>query len=93
VRAKTAAWKEELSKIPELENPGKSGRDFAEAFAVVKKRRRRLTDDTSLQCAIHRWLGHGHFDVPICSGKLFCRGGLAEMAGEGKTLVATLRSI
>src|ERR1700750_412752 len=45
LRAKTAAWKEELSNIPELENQWKKLDEILpEAFAVVKNAARRLKD-------------------------------------------------
>src|SRR2546422_10173466 len=45
LRAKTAAWKEELGKIPELEDQWRRLDDILpEAFAVVKNAARRLKD-------------------------------------------------
>src|SRR4030095_13390778 len=45
LRAKTGAWKEELSKIPELEDQWKKvGEIFPEAVAVVKNAARRLKE-------------------------------------------------
>src|SRR5205807_3318391 len=45
LRAKTVAWKEELAKIPELEEQwGKLDEILPEAFAVVKNAARRLKD-------------------------------------------------
>src|SRR5438270_11835072 len=45
LRAKTAAWKEELAKIPDLEDQWRRlDVILPEAFAVVKNAARRLTD-------------------------------------------------
>ncbi|PYL69057.1 MAG: hypothetical protein DMF22_11925, partial [Verrucomicrobia bacterium] len=45
LRAKTAIWKEELAKIPELEDQWKRLDEILpEAFAVVKNAARRLKD-------------------------------------------------
>src|SRR5205814_4452999 len=45
LRAKTAAWKEELTKIPELEEQWKRvGEILPEAFALVKKAARRVEE-------------------------------------------------
>src|SRR5260370_15765192 len=45
LRAKTAAWKEELAKIPALEDQWKRLEEIlAEAFPGVKNPARRLTD-------------------------------------------------
>src|SRR6201989_1880479 len=94
LRAKTAAWKEELSNIPELEDQWKRLDEILpEAFAVVKNAARRLRDrqhsftvcDQPLKWAMV------NFDVQLLGGIVLHRGRIAEMAtGEGKTLVATL---
>src|ERR1044072_8252644 len=45
LRTKTAAWKEEFSKVPALEEQwGKLGEILPEAFAVVKNAARRLKE-------------------------------------------------
>src|SRR5438034_1327815 len=45
LRAKTAAWKEELSRIPEIEDQWRRLDEILpEAFAVVKNGARRLTE-------------------------------------------------
>jgi preprotein translocase subunit SecA len=94
LRAKTAAWKEEFSKIPELENQWKKLDEILpEAFAVVKNAARRLKDrqHTFTVCDQPMVWDMVHFDVQLLGGVVLHRGRIAEMAtGEGKTLVATL---
>src|SRR4030081_2415865 len=94
LRAKTAAWKEELSKIPELENQWKKLDEILpEAFAVVKNAARRLKgrQHTFTVCDQPMVWDMVHFDVQLLGGVVLHRGRIAEMAtGEGKTLVATL---
>src|SRR5256884_2065735 len=94
LRAKTAAWKEELSKIPELENQWKKLDEILpEAFAVVKNAARRLKDrqHTFTVCDQPMTWDMVHFDVQLLGGMVLHRGKIGEMAtGEGKTLVATL---
>ncbi|HEU0275005.1 MAG TPA: preprotein translocase subunit SecA [Candidatus Udaeobacter sp.] len=94
LRAKTAAWKEELSKIPELEDQWKKLDEILpEAFAVVKNGARRLKDQQSsfTVCDQPMVWDMVHFDVQLLGGIVLHRGRIAEMAtGEGKTLVATL---
>src|SRR5204862_6016748 len=94
LRAKTAIWKEELAKIPELEDQWKRLDEILpEAFAVVKNAARRLKDR---QHSFTVWdqpmtWDMVHFDVQLLGGVVLHRGRIAEMAtGEGKTLVATL---
>src|SRR5215475_4383315 len=86
LRSKTAVWKEEFSKIPELEDQWKKvGEILPEAFAVVKNAARRLKErqHSFTVCDQPMVWDMVHFDVH--------RGRIAEMAtGEGKTLVATL---
>jgi preprotein translocase subunit SecA len=92
LRDKTAAWKDELSKIEDNDELAKRLDEILpEAFAVVKNACRRLMNTTVSV--------RGHdlpwemipFDVQLIGGIGLHRGKIAEMAtGEGKTLVATL---
>jgi len=92
LRAKTAAWKDEFSKISDKgELAQKLNEILPEAFAVVKNACRRLCGQ---EIAVR-----GHplkwemipFDVQLIGGIGLHNGKIAEMAtGEGKTLVATL---
>ncbi len=92
LRAKTAAWKAEISAI---ENPDEQQRRLdellPEAFAVVKNTARRLCGRTiSIVDHPMTW-NMVHFDVQLIGGMVLHKGRIAEMAtGEGKTLVATL---
>ena len=94
LRAKTAAWKEELAKIPDIEEQWKRLDEILpEAFAVVKNAARRLTErkQTFTVCDQPMTWNMVHFDVQLIGGMVLHRGRIAEMAtGEGKTLVATL---
>src|SRR5213594_1892278 len=94
LRAKTAAWKEELTKIPELEDQWKKLDEILpEAFAIVKNAARRLKDrqHSFTVCDQPMTWDMVHFDVQLLGGIVLHRGRIAEMAtGEGKTLVATL---
>src|ERR1044071_5144702 len=94
LRAKTAAWKEELSKIPELQDQWKKLDEILpEAFAVVKNAARRLKErqHAFTVCDQPMVWDMVHFDVQLLGGIVLHRGRIAEMAtGEGKTLVATL---
>src|SRR5258705_478509 len=94
LRAKTAAWKEEFSKIPELEDQWKKVDEIRpEAFAVVKNAARRLKErqHSFTVCDQPMVWDMVHFDVQLLGGIVLHRGRIAEMAtGEGKTLVATL---
>ncbi len=94
LRAKTGAWKEELSKIPALDGQWKKLDEILpEAFAVVKNAARRLKDrqHTFTVCDQPMVWDMVHFDVQLLGGIVLHRGRIAEMAtGEGKTLVATL---
>ena len=94
LRAKTEAWKEELSKIPDLQDQWKKLDEILpEAFAVVKNAARRLKDrqHTFTVCDQPMTWDMVHFDVQLLGGIVLHRGRIAEMAtGEGKTLVATL---
>src|SRR6266699_1606023 len=94
LRAKTAAWKEEFAKIPELQDQwNRLSEILPEAFAVVKNAARRLKDrqHTFTVCDQPMTWDMVHFDVQLLGGVVLHRGRIAEMAtGEGKTLVATL---
>ena len=94
LRAKTAAWKEELAKISDPEAQWNGLNEILpEAFAVVKNAARRLTDRKAsfTVCDQPMTWNMVHFDVQLVGGMVLHRGRIAEMAtGEGKTLVATL---
>jgi preprotein translocase subunit SecA len=94
LRAKTAAWKEELAKIGDIEEQWTRLEGILpEAFAVVKNAARRLTErkETFTVCDQPMTWNMVHFDVQLIGGMVLHRGRIAEMAtGEGKTLVATL---
>jgi preprotein translocase subunit SecA len=94
LRAKTAAWKQELSAITELPDQWKKLDEILpEAFAVVKNAARRLTErEHSFEvCDQPMTWNMVHFDVQLIGGMVLHRSRIAEMAtGEGKTLVATL---
>src|SRR3989442_9364511 len=93
LRAKKAAWKEEFSKIPELEDQWKKLNEILpEAFAIVKNAARRLKErqHTFTVCDQPMVWDMVHFDVQLLGGIVLHRDRIAEMAtGEGKTLVAT----
>ena len=94
LRDKTAAWKDELSKIEDkAELAQKLEEILPEAFAVVKNACRRLTErKTDVIVREHplRW-EMIPFDVQLIGGIGLHNGKIAEMAtGEGKTLVGTL---
>src|SRR5437867_4350082 len=94
LRGKTAAWKEELSKIPDLQDQWKKLDEILpEAFGVVKNAARRLKEQqhSFTVCDQPMVWDMVHFDVQLLGGVVLHRGRIAEMAtGEGKTLVATL---
>ena len=94
LRALTATWKEEFSKITDLEEQWKRLDEILpEAFAVVKNAARRLNDrkHSFTVCDQPMIWNMVHFDVQLVGGMVLHRGRIAEMAtGEGKTLVATL---
>src|SRR6059036_1162588 len=94
LRAKTASWKEEISKVPDLQEQWtKLDEILPEAFAVVKNAARRLKDrgHTFTVCDQPMIWDMVHFDVQLLGGIVLHKGRIAEMAtGEGKTLVATL---
>ena len=92
LRLKTAAWKEELSKITDKAGLGRRVDEITpEAFAVVKNACRRLCGtDVVVRGHPIRW-EMVPFDVQLVGGMALHGGKIAEMAtGEGKTLVATL---
>jgi preprotein translocase subunit SecA len=94
LRAKTAAWKEEISKLPDVQEQWKKLDEILpEAFAVVKNAARRLKDrqQSFTVCDQPMVWDMVHFDVQLLGGIVLHKGRIAEMAtGEGKTLVATL---
>src|SRR5438045_7642415 len=94
LRAKTAAWKDEFSKISQVEDQWRRLEEILpEAFAVVKNGARRLTErnESFTVCDQPMTWNMVHFDVQLVGGMVLHRGRIAEMAtGEGKTLVATL---
>ena len=92
LRAKTAAWKAELSKIEDKAAlAAKLEEILPEAFAVVKNACRRLCGkDVIVRERPLRW-EMVPFDVQIIGGYSLHTGHISEMAtGEGKTLVGTL---
>jgi preprotein translocase subunit SecA len=93
LRAKTFAWKDELSKLDPSEHRAYLDRILPEAFAVVKNAARRLTERNTAFTVCdqpYTW-AMVHFDVQLIGGMCLHRGMISEMAtGEGKTLVATL---
>src|ERR1700730_17596371 len=94
LRAKTGAWKDELSKISDPEEQwNRLNEILPEAFAVVKNAARRLKDRRHSFSVVDQPMTWDmvHFDVQLIGGMVLHRGRIAEMAtGEGKTLVATL---
>ena len=92
LRQKTAAWKEELSKITDNEELARRLDEILpEAFAVVKNAARRMCgSEIIVRDHPIKW-EMVHFDVQLIGGMGLHGGKIAEMAtGEGKTLVATL---
>src|SRR5437764_3875170 len=94
LRAKAAAWKQEISQIPELQDQWRRLDEILpEAFAIVKNAARRLKErgHSFTVCDQPMVWDMVHFDVQLLGGVVLHRGRIAEMAtGEGKTLVATL---
>ena len=91
LQQKTAAWKEELSKIEDnAELKRRLDEILPEAFAVVKNTCRRLCGtDVIVRGHPLRW-EMVPFDVQLLGGYGLHSGKIAEMAtGEGKTLVGT----
>ncbi|MGD0615564.1 MAG: DEAD/DEAH box helicase, partial [Verrucomicrobiota bacterium] len=92
LRQKTAAWKEELSKIQDKDELARRLNELLpEAFAVVKNTCRRLLgQEITVRGHPLKW-EMVPFDVQLIGGYALHTGRIAEMAtGEGKTLVATL---
>ena len=92
LRAKTTAWKDELSKIEDNDELAKRVNEILpEAFAVVKNACRRLVGkEVMVREHPLKW-EMVPFDVQLIGGIGLHNGKIAEMAtGEGKTLVATL---
>jgi preprotein translocase subunit SecA len=92
LRAKTAAWKAELSQIVDNEElVRRLDEILPEAFAVVKNACRKLCgQDIIVRGHPLRW-EMVPFDVQLIGGYALHTGHIAEMAtGEGKTLVGTL---
>src|ERR1041385_636446 len=92
LRQKTAAWKEELSKITDNEELARRLDEILpEAFAVVKNAARRMCGSEIIVREHPLKWEMVHFDVQLIGGMGLHFGKIAEMAtGEGKTLVATL---
>jgi preprotein translocase subunit SecA len=94
LRAKTAAWKDELAKISDPEEQwNRLNEILPEAFATVKNAARRLKERRHSFSVVEQPMTWDmvHFDVQLVGGMVLHRGRIAEMAtGEGKTLVATL---
>src|SRR5213592_1942676 len=94
LRAKTAAWKDELTKISDPEEQwNRLNEILPDAFAAVKNAARRLKErrHSFTVCDQPMTWDMVHFDVQLVGGMVLHRGRIAEMAtGEGKTLVATL---
>src|SRR2546422_741202 len=92
LRQRTAAWKEEISKIDDkVELARRLNEILPEAFAVVKNACRRLWGaEITVRGHPLKW-EMIPFDVQLIGGYALHSGRIAEMAtGEGKTLVATL---
>jgi preprotein translocase subunit SecA len=92
LRAKTAAWKEELAKIGDKDELAQKLNDILpEAFAVVKTACRRLCgQEITVRGLPIKW-EMIPFDVQLIGGIAQHQGKITEMAtGEGKTLVATM---
>lgn len=92
LRAKTAAWKAELSQIQDDDQLARRLEEILpEAFAVVKNACRRLCgQEITVREHPLKW-EMIPFDVQLIGGSGLHHGRIAEMAtGEGKTLVATL---
>jgi preprotein translocase subunit SecA len=92
LRAKTAAWKEELAKIEDKDELAQKLLEILpEAFAVVKNACRRLLgQEITVRGQPVKW-EMIPFDVQLIGGIAQHQGKITEMAtGEGKTLVATM---
>ncbi len=78
LKALTAKWKDELSKLDLDQTKDYLDKILPEAFASVRE-------------AAKRTIGQRHYDVQLLGGMVLHGGAIAEMrTGEGKTLVATL---
>src|SRR5215472_16637394 len=85
LRQKTAAWKEELSKIQDNDELKRRLQEILpEAFAVVKNAARRLCgQEITVRGHPLKW-EMVHFDVQLIGGMALHSGKIAEMAtGEG----------
>src|SRR5438445_13134288 len=83
LRAKTAAWKEEIAKIPELEDQWKRLDEILpEAFAVVKNAARRLKEGqhSFTVCDQPMPWDRVNLDEQWLGGMVSTRGRIAEMA-------------
>jgi preprotein translocase subunit SecA len=92
LRARTTAWKAELSQITDdVELARRLNEILPEAFAVVKNACRKMCgQDVTVRGHPLRW-EMVPFDVQLIGGYSLHTGHIAEMAtGEGKTLVGTL---
>src|SRR5204862_5638444 len=94
LRAKTAAWKEELSKLPQIEDQWRRLDEILpEAFAVVKNGARRLTERNQSFTVCDQPMSWNmvHFDVQLVGGIVLHRVRISEMDScEGNTLGASL---
>ncbi len=92
LRAKTAAWKAELSQISDnTKLAARLDEILPEAFAVVKATCRRLCGSEIIVREHPLKWEMVPFDVQLIGGYALHSGRISEMAtGEGKTLVATL---
>jgi preprotein translocase subunit SecA len=93
LRAKVAAWKEDLSKLEWGDQQAYLNTILPEAFAAVKNAAWRLTERKHefTVCDQPMTWAMVHFDTQLIGGYCLHKGMIAEMAtGEGKTLVATL---
>jgi len=92
LKAKTLAWKEELSGIEDDKALAQRLDEILpDAFALVKQGARRLCGQTWDVCDQPQTWQMVHFDVQLIGGIVLHQGKIAEMStGEGKTLVATL---
>src|SRR5437868_8401362 len=94
LRGMTAAWKEDLAKLPTVEEQWKSLDEILpEAFAVTKNAARRLTarGHTFTVCDQPMKWEMVHFDVQLIGGIGHLPGKISQIArNEGKTLLATL---
>ena len=81
LRAKTAAWKEQLSKIEEPAELQRTLNEILpEAFAAVKNAARRMVASTFTVCDQPYTWNMIHFDVQLIGGMCLHRGMISEMA-------------